>query len=107
MPDTVSRVLLTFEKQFPIPLNDPVDLQFFPEGGRLVNGLMSKVAFKAIGTDGSGREVPGQIKDEGVEAKIEFFTSDRQTSLEVIINGIETGSRNPGQGQVQINSSLK
>ena len=54
---------VTFEKQFQIPLRDDIDLQFFPEGGNLVNGLESKVAFKAIGTDGLSREVKGEIKE--------------------------------------------
>ena len=54
---------LTFEKQFRIPLLDGIDLQFFPEGGKLVTGLESKVAFKAIGTDGLSREVKGEIRD--------------------------------------------
>ncbi|MFN4000408.1 TonB-dependent receptor plug domain-containing protein [Algoriphagus sp.] len=41
------------------------DLQFFPEGGNLVNGIMSKVAFKAIGEDGLGRVVKGKILERG------------------------------------------
>jgi hypothetical protein len=53
---------LTFEKEFRIPLKEELDLQFFPEGGKLVNGLESRVAFKAIGTDGLSREVKGIIK---------------------------------------------
>ncbi|MBE9585437.1 TonB-dependent receptor plug domain-containing protein [Mucilaginibacter sp. JRF] len=40
-----------------------VDVQFFPESGYLVNGLASKVAFKAAGADGLGKEVKGTIKD--------------------------------------------
>lgn len=39
------------------------DIQFFPEGGNLVNGIFSKVAFKAIGQDGLGRRVRGRIFD--------------------------------------------
>jgi hypothetical protein len=38
-----------------------VDLQFMPEGGNLVNGLSSRVAFKAIGEDGLGTAVNGKI----------------------------------------------
>jgi hypothetical protein len=53
---------LTSEKRISIPLQENVDLQFFPEGGNLVNGLLSKVAFKAIGTDGLGKEVSGEIR---------------------------------------------
>lgn len=37
--------------------------QFFPEGGNLVADLPSKVAFKAVGTDGLGINVKGVIVD--------------------------------------------
>ncbi len=53
---------LTFNKKFHIPLREGIDLQFLPEGGTLVTGLESKIAFKAIGTDGLSREVEGEIK---------------------------------------------
>jgi hypothetical protein len=46
-----------------------IDLQFFPEGGNLVNGLMNKVAFKAIGKDGLGRNVTGKILEDGIVIK--------------------------------------
>ncbi|MDB5030387.1 TonB-dependent receptor plug domain-containing protein [Mucilaginibacter sp.] len=39
-------------------------VQFFPEGGELVNELISKVAFKAVGTDGLSREILGSIVDK-------------------------------------------
>src|ERR1035437_3794246 len=52
---------LSFEKQFTIPLEENIDLQFFPEGGNLVAGIESKVAFKAIGIDGLSRNVSGEI----------------------------------------------
>jgi hypothetical protein len=60
---------MEYENQFHIPLQETIDLQFFPEGGNLVEGLESKVAFKAIGPDGLGRDVSGEIrtdKDEHV-----------------------------------------
>jgi len=41
------------------------DIQFFPEGGTLVSGIISKVAFKAIGTDGKGVAVSGGIFNSG------------------------------------------
>ncbi|MXV17671.1 carboxypeptidase-like regulatory domain-containing protein [Hufsiella ginkgonis] len=41
----------------------PVDLQFMPEGGHLVAGLLSRVAFKALAENGSGTEVTGKIFD--------------------------------------------
>jgi hypothetical protein len=43
---------------------EKVDLQFFPEGGNLVNGLKSKLAFKAVNYDGKGVAVSGAIVDE-------------------------------------------
>jgi hypothetical protein len=40
------------------------DVQFFPEGGNLVGGLASKVAFKAVGQNGKGVAVKGSIIDQ-------------------------------------------
>jgi hypothetical protein len=39
------------------------DVQFFPEGGNMVNGTAIKIAFKAIGTDGLGVDIKGNIVD--------------------------------------------
>ncbi|WP_429381430.1 carboxypeptidase regulatory-like domain-containing protein [Mucilaginibacter sp. UYCu711] len=39
------------------------DVQFFPESGSLVNGIASKVAFKAVGSDGLGANITGKITD--------------------------------------------
>ncbi len=52
-----------------------IDLQFFPEGGELVYGLRSKVAFKAIGQDGLGQKIKGEIID-GLGNKITAFESN-------------------------------
>jgi hypothetical protein len=44
------------------------DVRFFPESGDLINGITSKVAFKAIGINGTGISIKGKIKDnEGKE----------------------------------------
>ena len=49
-------------KVFPVKAtSSDIDLQFFPESGELVNGLRSKVAFKALGADGLGKEVSGIV----------------------------------------------
>ncbi|MDB5008605.1 MAG: hypothetical protein JWP45_2998, partial [Mucilaginibacter sp.] len=40
------------------------DVQFFPEGGNLVAGITSKVAFKAISQNGRGVNVKGAIIDQ-------------------------------------------
>jgi hypothetical protein len=43
------------------------DVQFFPEGGNLVEGLPSKVAFRAIDNNGKGVDFNGTIVDENNE----------------------------------------
>ena len=40
------------------------DIQFFPEGGNMVEGLMSKVAFRAVDNNGKGVDFAGAIVDE-------------------------------------------
>jgi hypothetical protein len=50
---------------------DDLDIQFFPEGGHLVQGILSKVAFKVLGGNGLGKKVKGQIL-EGDRVLAEF-----------------------------------
>jgi hypothetical protein len=40
------------------------DVQFFPEGGNLVSGIVSKVAFKAVGKNGLGVAFSGAVVDQ-------------------------------------------
>ncbi len=47
----------------PNPVANKPDLQFFPEGGNMVYGVNSKIAFKAIGANGMGLNVSGAIVD--------------------------------------------
>jgi hypothetical protein len=42
---------------------EEIDLQFFPESGSLVTGIQSRVAFKAIQSNGKGVQVQGKILD--------------------------------------------
>src|SRR3546814_11062372 len=46
---------------FPVAMGEGTDVQFFPEGGELVNGLASSVAFKATGPGGRGIPVSGVV----------------------------------------------
>ncbi|MCF0071995.1 hypothetical protein LZD49_16065 [Dyadobacter sp. CY261] len=48
------------------------DVQFFPEGGRLVNGIESKVAFRAVGMDGKGFRFKGAVLNQQNETVREF-----------------------------------
>ncbi|OKS89551.1 carboxypeptidase-like regulatory domain-containing protein [Mucilaginibacter polytrichastri] len=55
---------LTVTSVLPIrAVSAKVNVQFFPESGNLVNGLPSKVAFKAVGDDGLGKPISGVVLD--------------------------------------------
>ena len=66
-----------FQATFKVPAAenlDEVDVQFLPEGGHLLAGVRTQVNFKAVGTDGYGRNVSGEIvRDDG--EVVAFFVS--------------------------------
>ncbi|WP_299524437.1 hypothetical protein [Winogradskyella sp.] len=41
-----------------------IDVQFFPEGGKLIHNISSKVGFKAIDQNGMGVPVEGEVLDD-------------------------------------------
>jgi hypothetical protein len=45
------------------PENPRPDIQFFPEGGELVNGVRSRVAVKSVGANGLGENIKGSVID--------------------------------------------
>src|SRR5204863_236018 len=49
-------------RSIPIVLNK-IDLQFMPEGGTMVNGITSYVAFKTLNENGKAADVKGYITD--------------------------------------------
>jgi len=51
------------------------EVAFFPEGGRLLQGVANKVAFKALGSDGFGKDVSGQLKDQNGNIVAHFGSS--------------------------------
>ncbi|WP_411029325.1 TonB-dependent receptor [Spongiimicrobium sp. 3-5] len=57
-------------------LNDKINVQFFPEGGQLVEEVPSRVALKAIDDDGLGKEIKGRI----VDANDKFICNISSTS---------------------------
>ncbi|RED48875.1 hypothetical protein [Seonamhaeicola aphaedonensis] len=60
-----------------IALNkDFLDLQFFPEGGKMIDGFVNKVAYKAINYKGLGAVVSGYIVDE-TDSIITPFTTNK------------------------------
>lgn len=50
-------------RSIPITLNN-IDLQFMPEGGTLVNGIATNIAFKAVNEHGKPADVSGVVQDE-------------------------------------------
>jgi hypothetical protein len=53
------------ELNIPVTVNrmENTDVQFMPEGGKLVAGIKARVGFKAIGEDGKGINITGKITD--------------------------------------------
>ncbi len=51
------------------------DIQFFPEGGELLMGVETKVAFKAIGNNGMGIKVKGVVVDNNGKEITRFQSS--------------------------------
>ncbi len=46
------------------PAKREYDIQFFPEGGNLVQGIRSKVAFRAVNEEGRGIDFRGYVVDQ-------------------------------------------
>jgi hypothetical protein len=55
-------------------VQNKLDVQFFPEGGELVNGLRSKVAVKAVNGNGDGQDIKGSILDNEGNVVADFAT---------------------------------
>jgi len=65
----------TITRDFPIKAAlSQSDVQFFPESGSLVNGVASRVAFKAVGVDGAGITIKGKITDNDNKEVAEIET---------------------------------
>jgi hypothetical protein len=82
----------------------------------ILNGLDSPRAFYSPKYERANKENPSydgratlywnpsvRTDAKGI-ATVEFYTGDRKTGLEVIVNGIESGSGSTGQGKAVINS---
>ncbi|MES2278018.1 MAG: hypothetical protein V4592_18460 [Bacteroidota bacterium] len=48
---------------YPSGADGDIDLQFLPEGGKLITGLLNRIGFKAIGEDGLSRDIKGVVVD--------------------------------------------
>ncbi|RKR85612.1 TonB-dependent receptor-like protein [Mucilaginibacter gracilis] len=73
------------------PAADKVDVQFFPESGSLVNGVRSKVAFKAVGSNGLGTEIKGSVFDD--QGKEVAFVTTAHAGMGMFFLTPETGRK--------------
>ena len=62
----------TEELQPDITETDLFDLQFLPESGHLIGDIPTRIAFKAVGPDGLGRDVTGTIYDRFGDEQTQF-----------------------------------
>ncbi|WP_428329988.1 MG2 domain-containing protein [Mucilaginibacter sp.] len=69
-----SKISESGTRQMPVA-DKKTDVQFFPEGGGLVAGIQSKIAFKAIGANGLGTELKGIVVDNDGKQIAEFASA--------------------------------
>ncbi|MBD1387033.1 carboxypeptidase regulatory-like domain-containing protein [Mucilaginibacter rigui] len=66
----------TVHKSIPIhTMAGYADVQFFAEGGNMINGFPARMAFKAIGTDGLGIAIKGTVTNSKGEEVAQIATS--------------------------------
>ena len=63
----------TANKSFPVKsTSNESDVQFFPEGGDMINGINTRIAFKALASNGLGININGFISDQNNNRIAEF-----------------------------------
>ncbi len=100
VPDKASGLNLVAENKqsgnkitIPINLNraEHTDIQFLPEGGNLVSGLPAHIGFKAIGEDGKGITISGDILDHNQKQVASFSAlHNGMGSFDLTVNPGET-----------------
>jgi len=72
-----------------LPAKGNPDIQFFPEGGELINGVRSRVAIKCVKNNGLGQDAKGIISDNNGNEVARFETQHLGMGVFAIIP--ETG----------------
>jgi len=67
-----SKQLVALSASRPVKLKP--DVQFFPEGGQMVNGLRSKIAVKCVNSNGLGEDIKGVVTDNNGDEVAGFAT---------------------------------
>jgi hypothetical protein len=74
-PVTIINTLRNFSPPAPLPSAIKYDIQFFPEGGNLVNNIESKIAFKIADQYGKGIDGRGAVLNLKNDTVLNFKTS--------------------------------
>ncbi len=71
---SIIQIINPFKKAGLMPLSNSgkIILKFFPEGGSLIYGLNSKIAFRATDLSGKGIDFQGAIIDDSDSSILEF-----------------------------------
>ena len=69
------RSILDTARQKPKTEKLDISLQFFPEGGNLVNEIRSRIGLKAVSADGLGVNLSGYVMNKAKEKVAEFATT--------------------------------
>jgi len=65
-----------FRQYLPIPFPEgDFDVSFYPEGGYIIAGQTSNVAFKAVDTNGVGLDIQGEVVDSDDHPVVDFKTT--------------------------------
>jgi len=73
---SISNKIAESATKAPLPVAaDKIDVQFFAEGGNIIAGIQSKIAFKAVGINGMGVNVQGIITDNDNNQVATFASS--------------------------------
>jgi hypothetical protein len=74
-PITIINPFRKLENLSLIKKDTPLDIQFLPEGGTLLGGNLSKIAFRAVDVTGRGISFTGFVKDENGDSVVSFAPS--------------------------------
>lgn len=75
-PDAVDEQRVVIGGIMPVAAktSEKYDVQFFPEGGELVDGVRSRVAVKVVGVNGMGKDITGTIENCSGNVVTDFST---------------------------------
>ncbi|MCG8475136.1 MAG: carboxypeptidase-like regulatory domain-containing protein [Cytophagales bacterium] len=99
LPDSADIAQVSFvtqgRKKYSVPVivnPEAVDLQFFPESGKMVHGFPSKIGFKAVDVNGNGIQTGGEIVNAKGES-LGFFMGNALGMGSFVLPRAEAGEK--------------